>query len=155
MLLRFVLPAGISLSVVAFGVYVGFHGRLGVATAQLAVMYTLLYALLTLSVLIKPPLRTRSPLPGETLPRREWRMVALTGALALIGTLLPLVPIARRQFRIDLLPHLTDYLVVWLAVGGWVAVLHLIWRIWPRADVEPPTSGDAAASAVRLGWNSR
>lgn len=155
MLLRFVVPAGVTLSVAAFCVYVGFHSRLGVAIAQLAVMYTLLYALLTLTVLIKPPLRTRPPRPGETRPRREWRMVALAGALALIGTLLPLVPIARRQFRIDLLPQLSDYLVVWLVVAGWVAVLHLIWRVWPRADLQPPAPGDAAASAARLGWKSR
>jgi len=136
LLVRFVVPAGVTLSLVGFGVYLFFLNRTGsIATAQLAVTYTLAYAALTLGVLIKPPRLTRPPAEGETEPRREWRMLGLAAGLAVIVTLLPFIPIARRQFRIDLLPQLWEYPAVWLAVALWVGVLHLVWRWRPRLDL--------------------
>jgi hypothetical protein len=143
-LLRFVLPAGATLSLMAFGVYLFFLSRTGsVATAQLAVTYTLAYSALVLGVLIQPPRRTRPPAPGTSAPRREWRMLALASVLAVVVTLLPLIPLARRQFRIDLLPQLWEYPAVFLAVAVWAGVLQLVWRWRPRID----PAGDRAAVA--------
>ncbi|QIK72208.1 hypothetical protein G7070_07920 [Propioniciclava coleopterorum] len=129
LLARFVLPSGVLLSLATFGVYLTFMARTGdVRLAQFAVTYTLLYAGLALSVLIQPPL----PGPGNA---HTWRTAALAAGLALVGTLVPLVPLGRRQFRIEFLPHLSDYLVVGAAVACWALLLHLVWRAIPRADL--------------------
>lgn len=133
-LARFVVPAGVLLSLATFGVYLVFVSRTSdVRLAQLAVTYTLLYAGLALSVLVQPP-RLRRPVRAGAAPARDWRATVLAATLALVGTLVPLVPLARRQYRIDFLPHPTDYLIVLGAVAGWALVLHLVWRAFPRVD---------------------
>ena len=133
-LARFVVQAGVLLSLATFGVYLLFVSRTSdVRLAQLAVTYTLLYAGLALSVLVQPP-RLRPPVRAGAAPARDWRATVLAATLALVGTLVPLVPLARRQYRIDFLPHPTDYLIVLGAVAGWALVLHLVWRAFPRVD---------------------
>lgn len=126
---RFVLPAGTLLGLAAFGVYLLFVGRTAdVRIAQVAVTYTLVYAGLALSVLIQPPVPRRP---------RTWRTLLLAVCAGLIATLIPWVPLGRRQFRIDFLPRPEDYLVVLAAVGVWLLALHLVWRMVPRADLPP------------------
>lgn len=118
-LTRFVLPAGFTLSLAALGVYQTFiqsSGRVG--HAQLAVTYTLLYAVLIVGVLIG----------------RSARMSLLAAVLAVVGTLLPLFAQARRQFRIEWLTP-DEFGMVVLALVAWLAVLGLLWRVigrlWP------------------------
>ena len=117
LLAQFVIPAGVTLSLVALAVYqfvLSTSGRLGYA--QLVVAYTLIYAALVLNVVIR---RTRV-------------MAVLAGALALVATFAPLVPYARRQFRLDWLEP-TDYLMVVAAVGAWLLLTLLSWRLLRRA----------------------
>ena len=150
-LMRFVLPPAVLLSAAALLVYLIVLNCAGtVASAQLAVTYTLLYAGLVLTVLIKPPLRTRPPLVAGGRPRRDWRGVVLAGALAAVATLVPTVPLGRRQFRLDVLPYLGDYVLVVLAVAGWLLATQLIWRFFPRVDLpgEEPQVGASAPGAV-------
>lgn len=148
-LVRFVLPPAVLLYASAFLVYLLVLNRTGVvATAQLAVTYTLLYSGVLLTVLLKPPLRNRPPrLPGGPAGR-DWRGVALAAILAGIGTLVPVVPLGRSLFRLDVLPHLGYYVAVALAVLGWLVAVQVVWRFFPRVDVpreEPPVTGDAVS----------
>ncbi|MBB1502890.1 hypothetical protein H5397_15920 [Propioniciclava sp. MC1683] len=116
----FVVPAGVLLSVAAFGVYLALVSRTDdVRVAQFGVTYTLLYAGLTLSVLIQPRLRT----------------ALLAISLALLGSLAPVIPLARWQFRLDLLPEPTDYLIVLLAVAAWTVAVHLVRRAVRHSEV--------------------
>ena len=110
-LIRFVVPAGASLSLAAFLVYLTVLQSSGrVAHAQLAVTYTLLYSGLVLGVVI----------------RRSTRFTLLAGVLAAVGTLLPLIPQARRQFRLDWMEP-TEYGIVALTVVAWLGVVTLLW----------------------------
>lgn len=114
-LTRFVLPAGATLSLTAVGVYLTVLDSSGrMAHAQLAVSWTLLYAGLLVGVLV----------------RRTGPMAAVAGALAVLATLLPALPPARRQFRLEWLAA-GDYAVVGLALVAWLAALAVVWRVWP------------------------
>ena len=116
----FVVPAGVLLSVAAFGVYLALVSRTDdVRVAQFGVTYTLLYAGLTLSVLIQPRLRT----------------ALLAISLALLGALAPVIPLARWQVRLDLRPEPTDYLIVLLAVAAWTVAVHLVRRAVRHSEV--------------------
>ncbi len=128
-LLRFVLPAGVSLSVAALIVYevvLQTSGR--VAYAQLAVTHTLIFAGLLVSVVL----------------RRDRRTARLAAVLASLFLLLPLVPYARRQFRLDWLQP-GGYLLVAAVVLGWLLVVlvggWLAERLWPLDPVRPAGSG--------------
>lgn len=111
-IIRFSVPAGVLLSLVGLAVYEFEVITTGsVPTAQLAVAYLLLYAGLALNLIIRP--------------RR--RFAILIGVLTLAGTLAPLLPQARRQFRIDWMePH--HYLVLAAAVAIWLIAVNLVWR---------------------------
>lgn len=148
-LVRFVLPPAVLLCASAFLVYLLVLNRTGVvATAQLAVTYTLLYSGVLLTVLLKPPLRNRPPrLPGGPAGR-DWRGVVLAAILATVGTLVPVVPLGRHLFRLDVLPHLGYYVAVALAVLGWLVAVQMVWRFFPRVDIpreEPPVTDDAVS----------
>lgn len=125
-LARFVLPAGVSLALVATAVYLLVHARSDdQAVAQLAVMYTLLYCGLLLSVLIHPPDRAA---PAS----REWGPVIMVVALALVGTLLPLSATARFFWDAQFLPGPAEYLLVTAAVVTWLILTLGIRRLLPR-----------------------
>lgn len=117
-LARFSIPAGVLLSLAGLAVYEFEVAATGnVPTAQLAVAYLLLYAGLLLNVIIRP----------------RPRFVALVGGLALVGTLLPLLPQARRQFRINWMEP-QHYLVVAVAIAAWFVATTLGWRWLERRD---------------------
>lgn len=116
LLARFVIPAGVTLSLVAAGVYL-YEVRTtgGMAHAQLVVAYTLVYAGLVLGVVI----------------RRTPAMAMLSVTLGVVVAVLPAIPYARWQFRLHWLgPH--DYLVVGVAVLAWFVAVTLVWRVLPR-----------------------
>ncbi|HZK04267.1 MAG TPA: HAD-IC family P-type ATPase [Actinomycetaceae bacterium] len=126
-LARFVAPAGVLLAAAAFLIYLYFLNRTGsVATAQMAVTYTLLYCGLTLAVIIQPPVLVDG--------KRRWNTVAMAGILAVLGTFVPYAPKGLDWFQASMLPHPGDYLVVAGAVGLWALALLGIWRIWPRVE---------------------
>ena len=133
-LTRFVLPAGVSLSLAALGVYLSVIGTGGrIAHAQLMVTWTLLYSGLLVGVLI----------------RRNGRIVALAVGLAVAATLIPLVPPARRQFRLEWL-EVGDYAVVAVAVVGWLVSLLLVWRLWPAPPVRAVGQGASARTTAAV-----
>ncbi|WP_026927438.1 hypothetical protein [Granulicoccus phenolivorans] len=115
-LTRFVLPTGVSLALVATVVYLlGYRWSGDRSVAQSAVMYTLLYCGLLLSVLIHPPHRAGV--------RAQWRPVIMTVALAVLGTLLPLSVTARFFWSVQFLPGPAEYLLVAVAVVGWLGLV--------------------------------
>ena len=120
---RFVVPAGVLMSLAGLWVYLHFvEEEAGFAYAQLAVAYTLLYAGLLVSVLI----------------RRTWRVAGLAVGLAAAVTALPLIPAARRQFRLDWLQP-GDYAVVAAAVALWLVALLATWWVmrWAARRATP------------------
>jgi len=132
-LARFSIPAGVLLSLAGLIVYeieVASTGH--VPTAQLAVSYLLLYAGLVLNLIIRPRLR----------------FAALVGVLALVGTLLPLFPQARRQFRIDWMEP-QHYLVVALAIAAWFVATTLVWRLLERRDARQGRSASTTPNDTR------
>lgn len=121
-LIRFVLPAGVLLSLAAFGVYLWVLRTSGlVSVAQLAVTWTLLYA----------------GLLAGWLTRRNAVQAKLAALLVVVATALPLIPSARRQFRLSHLPEITDYVPVVVAVVGWLLMLLLVWKGLRRAGRNP------------------
>lgn len=130
----FVIPAGVTLSLVGLGVYLYVVDGAGrSAYAQLVVAYLLVYAGLLLNIVIR---RTRV-------------IAVLSAVLAVVVVLLPLSPDARTQFRVDWLEP-RDYLVVALAVLVWIAVTMLLWRMLPGLEefssVRPGRGSSAGAS---------
>lgn len=131
-LARFVVPAGVTLSIATTIVYrhvVDGTGRIGYA--QLAVAYTLLYAGLLLNILI----------------RRTVAIIALSAALAVAATLLPLSARARSLFRIDWLEP-RDYGFVAVTLFVWIVVAALAVRLLTRPNaVRDARSGRARPSS--------
>lgn len=129
---RFSIPAGVLLSLVGLAVYefeIITSGN--VALAQLAVAYLLLYAGLTLNLIIRP--------------RR--RFAILVGVLALAATFAPIVPLARRQYRIDWMEP-QHYLVVGVGVIVWFLATRLVWSWLARKDTHVrPQRGEKVANA--------
>nr|NLD40464.1 HAD family hydrolase [Actinomycetales bacterium] len=75
---RFVIPAGLTLSLAAFAVYLIMLARTdSVRTTQNAVAYTLLFAGLSLSVFIQPPRIVRTPDGGTRLEARTLTMAVV------------------------------------------------------------------------------
>lgn len=116
---RFVLPAGVSLSLVASGVYQYFMQTAGrVAYAQQAVSFTVLYAGLLVGYLTRPSRRTGT----------------LALVLAAVATLLPGSVPTRWLFRLEWLASPRDYAVVLAAVVCWALLVLLAWRLLPPVD---------------------
>lgn len=128
---RFILPVGLALSIAAFAVYWHFFESTGrVAYAQQAVAYLLIYSGLIVGLMT---LRTR-------------RMAILVVVLAAVTTLLPLVPLARWQFRLDWLAQPWDYVILVLAVAGWLVLVTLLWRLLPTTGTGWHGLGNAMIS---------
>lgn len=113
MLLRFVLPAGVLLSIVGLIVYqLEINTTASVSAAQMAVAYTLLYSGLALNVLIRP----------------EPRFSALVVALGVVAALIPAFPFFRRQFGFFWMEPI-QYLFVAAAVLAWLAATVAVWKL--------------------------
>ncbi len=123
---RFVIPAGVCLSIAAFTVYMFFVQSTGISYAQLAVTYTLVYGGIVVGFLT-----------------RRGRLTALLGltTATVVTLLLPSIPLASQLFRLTWLAQPLDYAIIWLAVAAWLAVVLVIWRFFPP---EQPLSTGAS-----------
>ncbi len=129
MLIHFVAPAALTMTLTALLVYLHFLERTGSTPyAQLTLTYALIYMGLVLAVLVNPPWRSRR---GERDGPRavDWRMVKLGLVLGIIALILPGIPLAQELFKLDWLQRPADYGVIALAVVAWAVILNLIWRV--------------------------
>lgn len=111
---RFVLPAGLGLSLVSLVVYHYFLSSSGrMIYAQQAVAYVLIYAGLIVALM--------------TL--HSAKMVALVTVLMAIATVQPQISLARWFFGLDWLSDPVHYLIVGLAVLVWAAGVLVLWRL--------------------------
>lgn len=141
-LIRFVVPAAVTVSLAALLVYFYFLERTGsIPYAQLTLTYTLIYTGLLLAILVDPPWRSRRG-EGDGFRTMEWRMVALALVLGIVAPLLPAIPLAQQLFKLDWLQQPADYGVIALVVVAWAVILNLVWRVLPSADLYGDAGSD-------------
>ncbi len=134
-LIRFMVPAALTVSLAALLVYLYFLDRTGsIAYAQLTLTYTLIYTGLPLAVLVDPPWRSRRGKRDE-LRTVDRRMVTLALVLGVIAFFLPGIPIAQELLKLNWLRQPADYGVIALVVVAWFVILNLLWRVLPSADL--------------------
>ncbi len=143
LMLRYVLPAAITISAAGSAVYAVFLQRGGtVEYAQLGVIYALVGMGLTLVLFLKPPGRLFA---GIAPVSGNWRFVAVVLILLILFLLLAPLPITEEFLGIDRLQQPTDYATVGAAVLAWAVALRGTWWIMSLADrfqhsPEPPES---------------
>lgn len=132
-LYHFVLPASLTISAIAFGIYTYFLNISGeISYAQLTVTYTLVIAGLLLVIFVRPPTRIwggGSPVSGDWRP--TWMVLVLLFAFILVIS----IPLAQELLMVSWLREPSHYLIIMLAVSGWAFTLRLIWRIWPLKNM--------------------
>ncbi|MEA5122236.1 MAG: HAD family hydrolase, partial [Propionibacterium sp.] len=124
-IVRFVLPAGLSLALVSFAVYTYFFETSGrMVYAQQAVAYVLIYAGLVVGVM--------------TLHSRK--MVILAVVLVIVATVQAEVPLTRWFFRLGWLSDPLHYAIVILAVLAWLVGVLTLWKLTDASVRLPRTS---------------
>jgi magnesium-transporting ATPase (P-type) len=155
-LIRFVVPASITLAILTFTVFQIFW-RLDMPAifpaqllknlritntrlfyAQLAATFALLFAGWLRLLFLQPPTRFwvgGAPLRGD---RQVYRVVLGTAGLLAALILFPFLPM-QEWLRITWLPQLSDYLLIGSMVIAWAFVLRLVWRIgWTPSSAKQP-----------------
>ena len=123
--LRFVLPAGFSVSVAGFAVYMGYLQMTGnVSLARSALTTVALLCGLVLVPFVEPP--TPAWVAGDELSG-DWRPTVLAVGLLVLYSVAMLLPPARAFFGIAPLP-LPDFLAIGLGVTAWAFALRFAWR---------------------------
>lgn len=113
-IVRFILPAGLSLALVSFAVYGYFFESSGrMVYAQQAVAYVLIYAGLVVGVMT---LRSR-------------KMVVLAAVLVILATVQAEVPLTQWFFRLGWLSNPAHYGIVILAVLAWLLGVLALWKL--------------------------
>ena len=132
LMLRFVLPAAITISTAGSAVYVIFLQSSGTtAYAPLSPIYALVGMGLTLVLFLKPPGRLFA---GVAPVSGDWRFVVVVVVFLALFLLLAPLPITEEFLGIDRLRHAADYAIVAAAVLGWAVALRAIW--WGISLVE-------------------
>ncbi|NLI85884.1 MAG: HAD family hydrolase [Propionibacterium sp.] len=113
-IIRFILPAGLSLALVSFAVYGYFFETSGrMVYAQQAVAYVLIYAGLVVGLM--------------TLHSRK--MVILAVVLVIVATVQAEVPLTQWFFRLGWLSNPLHYGIVILAVLAWLLGVLALWKL--------------------------
>ena len=113
-IVRFILPAGLSLALVSFAVYGYFFESSGrMVYAQQAVAYVLIYAGLVVGLM--------------TLHSRK--MVILAVVLVIVATVQAEVPLTQWFFRLGWLSNPLHYGIVILAVLAWLLGVLALWKL--------------------------
>lgn len=113
-IIRFILPAGLSLALVSFAVYGYFFESSGrMVYAQQAVAYVLIYAGLVVGLM--------------TLHSRK--MVILAMVLVVVATVQAEVPLTQWFFRLGWLSNPLHYGIVILAVLAWLLGVLALWKL--------------------------
>jgi magnesium-transporting ATPase (P-type) len=132
LMLRFVLPAAITISAAASAVYLIFQQRSGtMAYAQLGVIYALVGTGLMLVLFLKPPGRLFA---GGAPVSGDWRFVVAILILLALSLLVAPLPITEQLLGLDRLQQASDYAIVGAVVLVWAVVLRAIW--WIMSIVE-------------------
>ena len=135
LLTRFVAPAAVSISAAALVVYRLFLEKTGAAAyTQLVTTYMLVISGLVVVILLRPPVRPRS---GGDQRSADWRPTVMVLVLLVLLFVVASIPLAETLFGLTPLRQLQDYLVVGLAVGVWVFIASLLWRIAPLERILP------------------
>jgi cation-transporting ATPase E len=127
LLLRFAIPAAITISAAGSAVYLVFQQRSGsMAYAQLGLIYALVGMGLMLVVFLKPPGRLFA---GGAPVSGDWRFVGVVLALIALFLLVAPLPITEQFLGLETLDEASDYAIVGATVVGWAVVLRAIWWI--------------------------
>ena len=127
LLLRFAIPAAITISMVGAAVYLVFQERSGsMAYAQLGLIYALVGMGLMLVIFLKPPGRLFA---GGAPVSGDWRFVGVVLVLMALFLLVAPLPITDQFLGLTTLEEASDYAIVGAAVAAWAVALRAIWWI--------------------------
>jgi magnesium-transporting ATPase (P-type) len=129
LLMRFVVPAAITIAAAALIVYMLFLDRTGqVAYAQLGLTYTLVACGLGLVIYVKPPW----PATWSGSARQgAWWPVLLAIALMALFVGVSAIPLAQELLYVGLLRAPTDYAIVAVAFLAWAVTLRFVLFVVP------------------------
>ena len=127
LIVQFVLPAALMVSIISVAVYDFFLTLTGgnVSWAQAAVTTTMVSTLLLIVLFAQPPTRIwvgASSLNGDPRP------AYLVGAMYLIYAVILIVPGLRAFFDLRTLPW-SGYVMLAFIVSGWAVVVRFLWRM--------------------------
>jgi len=127
LLLRFAIPAAITISVAGSAVYLVFQERSGsMAYAQLGLIYALVGMGLMLVIFLKPPGRLFA---GGAPVSGDWRFVGVVLVLIALFLLVAPLSLTEQFLGLETLEKASDYAIVGATVLGWAVVLRAIWWI--------------------------
>jgi cation-transporting ATPase E len=124
---HFVLPAALTISVVATAIYVSYLGVTGdVGIARTALTTVSVACGVVLIPFVEPP--SRAWVGGDVLSG-DWRPTALALGMFGVYAVVLAVPPLRSFFELTILRPL-DYALIAAVVAVWALLLRFIWRTW-------------------------
>jgi len=127
LLLRFAIPAAITISAAGAAVYLVFQERSGsMAYAQLGLIYALVGMGLMLVIFLKPPGRLFA---GGAPVSGDWRFVVVVLVLLALFLLVAPLSLTEQFLGLETLEEAADYAIVGATVVGWAVALRTIWWI--------------------------
>jgi magnesium-transporting ATPase (P-type) len=129
-LLRFVAPAAVTISLVGQAVFMFFLNQSGKAEyARLTLTYFLILAGLGLVIFLRPPLQLQRffrPWPKAAPEAPDWKPTLLATGSLIVFLIMLKIPLAQKSFLIAPLDQPVDYVMITLALIGWAALLSLV-----------------------------
>ncbi|MCP4165842.1 MAG: HAD-IC family P-type ATPase [Chloroflexi bacterium] len=145
LLIRFIAPAAIMMTVTAFVIYTLFFSRSGqLEYAQVGVTHVLVAMGLVLVLFIKPPVYFR---PWTTLQPGDLRPTLMVFAGALLFLAITLIPLISDLLNVDPLQEPSHYLIIAQATIAWAIALKFVWLLIPlgrRVIVRADKDSEAA-----------
>lgn len=122
----FVLPASISIALVAVAVY-AFYASLtkDVTVARTALTTVSVFCGILLIPFLEPP--SEAWTGGNTL-NGDWRPTILAGAMFVLYALIVITPVTRHFFQVETL-SVPAFIVIGFVVAGWASAIRFIWRL--------------------------
>ncbi len=129
LLIRFIAPAAILMTVTAFVIYTLFLNQSGqLEYAQVGVTHVLVAMGLVLVLFIKPPLYFR---PWATLQLGDLRPTLLVFVSAFLFLAITFIPLISDLLNVDPLQEPSHYLIIAQATIAWAIALKFIWLLIP------------------------
>jgi cation-transporting ATPase E len=127
LLLRFFIPAALTIAAAGSAVYLIFEQRSGtMAYAQLGVIYALVGMGLMLVLFLKPPGRLFA---GGAPVSGDWRFVVAVLILLALFLLVAPLRLTEEFLGLEPLQQASDYVIIGAAVLAWAVSLRVIWWI--------------------------
>ncbi len=124
----FVVPASISIAVVAVAIYALYASLTNdVTLARTALTTTTVFCGILLIPFLEPP--TEAWTGGNDL-NGDWRPTILAGAMFALFAIFMFVPLTRRFYHLEWLGA-ADFIVIGFMVVGWASGLRFLWRLKP------------------------